>query len=326
MKSCRCTTPLIKVRRCTWWSCCSGPTARPSRPPQRIRRAAMCPHASSARAADAPWLMPGLYAPRYTGRQAAFALRRCEGCIGCIAGSGEAVARDKWPGCREGGCGALPCPSRRPQCRQQCRMVPAPISLAATRLPCCMPRRGYAARRAAQGGKLLPLHHAAKCGAPFEVVELLLEANREAAATLTQARAVVPTRPPPPHAVEALRAPPLTLLSRLARRPRVVPIRRALRARAAQDGKLPLHYATAKDETTLKVVTLLLEANPQAAETADKARQRAHACHRVCCHRIAVSHAPLLHTSLPRPPCAPPMSRARATCCAGQEASAALRR
>ena len=177
----------------------------------------MCPHASSARDADAPWLMPGLCAPRYTGRQAAFALRRCEGCIGCIAGSGEAVARDKWPGCREGGCGALPCPSRRPQCRQQCRMVPAPISLAATRLPCCMPRRGYAARRAAQGGKLLPLHHAAKCGAPFEVVELLLEANREAAATLTQARAVVPTRPPPPHAVEALRAPPLTLLSRLAR-------------------------------------------------------------------------------------------------------------
>ena len=98
------------------------------------------------------------------------------------------------------------------------------------------------------------------------------------------------------HPPLSSRTPPLTLLSRLARRrPRVVPIRRALRARTAQDGKLPLHYATAKDETTLKVVTLLLEANPQAAETADKARQRAHACHRVCCHRIAVSHAPLLH-------------------------------
>ena len=34
----------------------------------------------------------------------------------------------------------------------------------------------------------LPLHHASMNGAPFEVMELLLGANRQAASTLAQAR------------------------------------------------------------------------------------------------------------------------------------------
>ena len=41
----------------------------------------------------------------------------------------------------------------------------------------------------------LPLHHAAAKGAPFDVIKLLLDANREAAASVAQARhlAHVPT-------------------------------------------------------------------------------------------------------------------------------------
>ena len=47
--------------------------------------------------------------------------------------------------------------------------------------------------------------------------------------------------------------------------------------RAAQGGKLPLHYAAAKN-TSLEVVKLLLNANPEAARKKDEACRAASMC------------------------------------------------
>jgi len=60
--------------------------------------------------------------------------------------------------------------------------------------------------------------------------------------------------------------------------------------RNAQGGKLPLHYAAAKG-TSLEVVKLLLDANPETAASADKARHRVRApqrpSHPLPCRRAA---------------------------------------
>ena len=45
-------------------------------------------------------------------------------------------------------------------------------------------------------GKRLALHHAAMSGAPFDVMEMLLEANTEAATKADKARAALTARVP----------------------------------------------------------------------------------------------------------------------------------
>jgi len=121
-----------------------------------------------------------------------------------------------------------------------------------------------------QDGKQ-PLHYAAAKGAPFEVMKLLLDANRQAAAAADKARAALhiqyiytPPTPPPQVAVPFFS---LSLLDRpLSPRPTML-----RRAPLTQGKKLPLHYAAAIG-ASFEVTELLLEANLEALIAADKAR------------------------------------------------------
>ena len=76
---------------------------------------------------------------------------------------------------------------------------------------------------------------------------------------------------------------------------------------AAEQGKLPLHYA-AEASASLEVMTLLLEADSNAAAAADKARAAARPlhvpparCHETHCGAVVVSLAPFCRCA--RPPC-----------------------
>ena len=111
-----------------------------------------------------------------------------------------------------------------------------------------------------QNGRL-SLHYAAAKGAPFAVVEALLNANRKAAITTDKACLRVQTAacavvPPPSRAVVRGALPPPPMLHRAPR---------------TQDEKLPLHYAATKG-APFGVMKLLLDANPKAVTEADKAR------------------------------------------------------
>ena len=138
-----------------------------------------------------------------------------------------------------------------------CSLSPSPLG------PIYMLR---CARGASQDVKL-PLHYAAAKGASFEVTELLLDANRDAAAAPDKARSSAQMHCPRCRGRST--CPPSPSSSRTDLLPR--PTNAAPRASYTQDGKLPLHYAAAKG-ALFGVMELLLDANPKAVTEADKAR------------------------------------------------------
>ena len=122
----------------------------------------------------------------------------------------------------------------------------------------------------------MPLHHAADKGAPFDVMELLIKTKSEAAAAADKARCSVQIPHRPARAAAQHRVPLL-----LALRPFVLfqsPCHaRVLRlAPRTQDERLPLHYAAIKG-APFDVMKLLLDANSEAVNAADKVPRRARA-------------------------------------------------
>ena len=121
----------------------------------------------------------------------------------------------------------------------------------------------------------MPLHHAADKGAPFDVMELLLKTRSEPAAAADKARSSVKIL----HRPRAVAQHCVPLL--LALRPFVLfqsPCHaRVLRlAPRTQDERLPLHYAAIKG-APFDVMKLLLDANSEAVNAADKVPRRARA-------------------------------------------------
>ena len=116
----------------------------------------------------------------------------------------------------------------------------------------------------------IPLHHAAMNGAPLDVMKLLLDANREAAAAADKARSSAHTAPAPPlpHQIYAPSVSPSS--SRTDLSPPARPTLR--RTPRTQDEKLPLHYSAAEG-APFEVTELLLDANPAAFAAPDKVRR-----------------------------------------------------
>ena len=138
----------------------------------------------------------------------------------------------------------------------------------------------------------MPLHHAADKGAPFDVMELLLKTKSEPAAAADKARSSVKIL----HRPRAVAQHCVPLL--LALRPFVLfqsPCHaRVLRlAPRTQDERLPLHYAAIKG-APFDVMKLLLDANSEAVNAADKVPRRTQAAPPVLPPRhvppISVSH------------------------------------
>jgi len=146
-----------------------------------------------------------------------------------------------------------------------------------------------AAHGASQNLKL-PLHYAAAKGAPFEVMELLLDANREAAAAADKARGPANTAPPTPcrRRRAVCRCSPSSSRTDL-----VAPTRPMLRhTPRTQDEKLPLHYAAAKG-APLGVMKFLLDANPKALTATDKVSPLSPSLRPSCLHAVSLSLSPL---------------------------------
>ena len=142
----------------------------------------------------------------------------------------------------------------------------------------------------------LPLHHAAAKGAPFDVMELLFEANPDA--TISKGKA----RPEPTRAMLAQVGATVCSSACVSRGfcpPVCVSTTRACTEhvpRVAQNGKLPLHYAVEKG-ATLEVVKLLLgsQGNATTATAADKARRCANTALLAACHISTPQLPPVLH-------------------------------
>ena len=164
----------------------------------------------------------------------------------------------------------------------------------------------------------LPLHYAAAKGAPLDVMKLLLEANRDAATAVAQARRRAHAR----HSRGRWRCGATHRIWRASSLPCPVVLSKPRRVHgASQDGKQPLHYAVAKG-VPLDVTQLLLEGNRQAAATADKARGSA--LHRPCCR--GRSMCPSLPWSwLSQSPAARPVLCATRLAYAGGKAAPASR-
>ena len=174
-----------------------------------------------------------------------------------------------------------------------------------------------AAHGASQNLKL-PLHYAAAKGAPFEVMELLLDANREAAAAADKARGPANTAPPTPcrRRRAVCRCSPSSSRTDL-----VAPTRPMLRhTPRTQDEKLPLHYAAAKG-APLGVMKFLLDANPKALTATDKVSPLSPSLRPSCLHAMSLSLSPLFTAATLAVPRLPRPLR-----CAGPKAAAALRR
>ena len=130
----------------------------------------------------------------------------------------------------------------------------------------------------------MPLHHAAATGAPVDVMKLLLDADRQTATAVAQARAALSPCTRTSHTAGPAAARLTTHRAPLATpsRPIVLCVMhpvytpRRVSRRASQDGKQPLHVAAAKGATS-EVIKLLLQANTQAAASKDKACSRVHA-------------------------------------------------
>ena len=121
----------------------------------------------------------------------------------------------------------------------------------------------------------MPLHHAAATGAPVDVMKLLLDADRQTATAVAQARAALSPCTRTPHTLPVLLRRGSPHSAPLATHP-LVPKPRSVSRRASQDGKQPLHVAAAKGATS-EVMKLLLEASSEAAASKDNACSRVHA-------------------------------------------------